>query len=209
MKNVKIPVSVTNISDNPFEKCINLISIIVDEENNIYDSRNNCNAIIKTNDNTLIAGCSNTIILEGITKIGKYAFYGCENLKEITIPNSVSVIENNAFDGCINLKEIVIPDGIYSIANNTFKNCTSLISIVLPNSIIKIGSNSFLSCDSLTYVYYKGTKEDWDCISIASGSYIYHGNICYYSKEKPNNENEYLVFWHYDEDGITPVIWIK
>jgi hypothetical protein len=51
--------------------------MIVEKGNSIYDSRENCNAIIETATNTLIAGCNNTTVPEGITSIGDYAFYNC------------------------------------------------------------------------------------------------------------------------------------
>ena len=67
-------------------------AVLVDENNKVYDSRNNCNAIIETATNTLIQGCQNTIIPEGVTTIGESAFYGCESLTSINIPNGVTTI---------------------------------------------------------------------------------------------------------------------
>lgn len=84
----------------------NLHIIKVDEDNLRYDSRNNCNAVIETETNTLIIGCKNTIIPNTITNIGYCAFIGNTNLYTIDIPNSVNDIAMEAFTDCINLTEI-------------------------------------------------------------------------------------------------------
>jgi len=83
-----------------------LTSIVVDGENTVYDSRDNCNAIIETATNTLIAGCKNTIIPSNITGIDGNAFHGCSGLTSITIPNSVTSIEGYAFYYCVGLESI-------------------------------------------------------------------------------------------------------
>lgn len=106
--------------------------------NPIYDSRNNCNAIIETATNTLIAGCKSTIIPNGVTCIGDAAFWECANLTSITIPTGVISIGSGAFYGC-GLTSIIIPDGVTSIGELAFEDCESLMSITLPASIEEIG----------------------------------------------------------------------
>ena len=96
-----IPNNVTSIGERAFAQCCGLTSIVVDNGNTEYDSRNNCNAIIKTHTNTLIQGCKNTKIPNSVTSIGKYAFFGCSGLTSVTIPNSVTSIEEDAFYDCI------------------------------------------------------------------------------------------------------------
>ena len=61
-------------------------SIVVDEENPYYDSRMNCNAIIETATNTIIAGCNTTTIPEGVERIARDAFVGAERLKKLVLP---------------------------------------------------------------------------------------------------------------------------
>lgn len=81
---------------SPFIGCRDLKSIIVDESNPIYDSRDNCNAIIKTEKNLLLFGCSGTIIPNTVTSIGQRAF--CDmGIKAMTIPASVNYIGSSAF----------------------------------------------------------------------------------------------------------------
>ena len=106
LRSITIPESVITIEGNIFHDCSSLESIIVDKNNPVYDSRNNCNAIISTEYNTLISGCCNTIIPNSVTKIGYEAFRGCSSLTNIVIPKSVTIIDNCAFMDCNNLTDI-------------------------------------------------------------------------------------------------------
>ncbi|MBO5749153.1 MAG: leucine-rich repeat protein, partial [Muribaculaceae bacterium] len=106
LTSIQIGNSVTSIGTCVFSDCNSLTSIVVDSGNTKYDSRNDCNAIIKTASNTLIAGCQNTIIPNSVTSIGNEAFYNCSSLTSIEIPNSVTSIGWYAFAFCTNLKEI-------------------------------------------------------------------------------------------------------
>lgn len=106
LKSIIIPANVTEIGERAFVGCKALKSIIVAEGNPRYDSRDNCNAIIETTTNTLIQGCSQTIIQETVTEIGEEAFAGCDSLKSVTIPASVKSVGRLAFDRCENLTDI-------------------------------------------------------------------------------------------------------
>ena len=99
-----IPQSVTEIGDGAFIGCSSLASIKVESGNTVYDSRNNCNAIITTADNVLVAGCKNSVIPADVTAIGDYAFAGCQGMRMAKIPGSVVTIGANAFSGCSQLK---------------------------------------------------------------------------------------------------------
>ena len=98
---IVIPASVTKISGYAFRGCTSLTSIVVDADNKVYDSRENCNAIIETETNLLIKGCNKTIIPKSVTKIGCYAFSGCTDLTSVVIPEGVTEIEYHAFHRCI------------------------------------------------------------------------------------------------------------
>ena len=97
--------------------------------NQYYDSRNNCNAIIETPSNTLIAGCKNTEIPNSVTSIGEEAFSYCSSLTTIDIPYSVNFIGEKAFCECHNLTSIDIPNSVTTIGNYAFYGCSSLIDV--------------------------------------------------------------------------------
>lgn len=103
---IEIPSSVTSIRDQAFSSCRGLTSINVEAGNEVYDSRDNCNAIIKKATNTLIQGCKNTKIPSSVTSIGYYAFYDCSGLTGIEIPSSVTSIGDLAFWFCSGLKDV-------------------------------------------------------------------------------------------------------
>ena len=152
LTSVNIPNSVTSISNAAFAACGDLTSVTVDKGNPVYDSRDNCNAIIEKASNTLIAGCKNTIIPEGVTSIGECAFEGCWHLTSITIPNSVTTIGNEAFDGCTGLTSVDIPNSVITIGNEAFESCVSLTSVNIPESVTSIGEWAFMGCSDLTFV---------------------------------------------------------
>ena len=128
LTSVTIGNGVTSIGKEAFAHCSNLTSIAVDTGNVVYDSRENCNAIIETAINTLIAGCQNSTIPNSVKSIGKEAFAYCSGLTSITIPNSVKSIGKYAF--------------WYS----------GLTSLIIPNSVTSIGNQAFFSCSSLTFI---------------------------------------------------------
>ncbi|MBQ8257729.1 MAG: leucine-rich repeat domain-containing protein, partial [Bacteroidaceae bacterium] len=149
---ITIPASVSSIGYDAFVGCTNLASIKVESGNPVFDSRENCNAIIETATNTLIQGCKNTIIPNSVTLIGNTAFYNCTGLTSITIPNSVTSIRAYAFFGCSGLTSIEIPNSVTSIGGHAFFGCSGLTSVTIPNSVKAIGENVFSGCTSLTSV---------------------------------------------------------
>ena len=81
LTSIIIPSGVTSIGNEAFASCSGLTSMTVDSSNTVYDSRDNCNAIIKTATNTLIQGCKSTIIPNSVTSIGNSAFTQCISYK--------------------------------------------------------------------------------------------------------------------------------
>lgn len=106
LNNIRIPKSVLEIGEKAFGLCKSINSIIVEDQNPIYDSRDDCNAIVETANNTLIMGCNNTVIPCNITNINDFAFSHCELLSIIKIPESVNSIGKYAFAGCLSLTTI-------------------------------------------------------------------------------------------------------
>ena len=189
LKSITIPKSVSKVGEYAFFNCKSLTKIKVDKNNKSFYSIDNCNAIIDKKTNTLIVGCNNTKIPYGVisigdlaftycsslksisipdsvTSIGDEAFLRCSSIKSISIPDSVTSIGSGAFYGCSSLTSIIIPNSVTSIDYNVFADCSSLTSIIIPNSVTSIGHGAFYGCSSLTTVYYTGTKEQWNSITI-------------------------------------------
>ena len=157
LTSVTIPNSVTSIGNSVFGSCRGLTSITVASGNTKYDSRDNCNGIIETATNTLIAGCKNTTIPGSVTSIGNYAFYFCSGLTTVTIPSSVTSIGNDAFHGCSGLTSITIPNSVKSIGESVLGSCDKLTSIIVEdgntkydsrencNAIIETASNTLIA----------------------------------------------------------------
>ena len=152
LSSVNINKDVNYIGMSAFSNNPNLSSIVVDALNTRYDSRNNCNAIIETSTNKLIAGCNNTIIPNTVVSIDERVFYGCSLLSSVTIPNSVTEIKDGTFYNCTSLSSVILSDNLSSIGSEAFMNCSSLTSISIPNSVTYIGTYAFENCTSLTSV---------------------------------------------------------
>ncbi len=143
---IEIPGSVTDIGEDAFWHCSGLTSIVVDPENAIYSSGNGSNCIIEKENNILITGCETTIIPEGVTRIGSFAFFDCSGLTSIEIPESVTVIEASAFSGCSGLTSIEIPKSVTSIWHAVFSDCSSLTSIVVDPENTTYSSGNGSNC---------------------------------------------------------------
>ena len=155
LTSISIPNSVTLIEQSAFSGCTNIASMTVAIDNPIYDSRNNCNAIINTNSNSLLFGCKNTIIPNSVTSIGNYAFSYCSSLTSIVFPNSLTSIGEGAFKYCSGLTSIVFPSNIVSIGEEAFWCCSGLTSIDFPqNGSMTICGDAFHGYSGLTSINF-------------------------------------------------------
>lgn len=160
LKQVRISSTVENIGVAAFN-CSNISSIIVDERNETYDSRNNCNAIIE--DDILILGCGSTIIPAGVSIIGKLAFCGSTNLKSIDIPEGITTIHKEAFYRCSALKRVTLPTSLTSFEEHAnFGLCESLESIVIPPKVTSLPSDIFMGCISLQEIKVDANNQTYD-----------------------------------------------
>ena len=153
LTSVSIGNSVSSIGNSAFYGCGGMTSIVVASGNTTYDSRGNCNAIIETASNTLIAGCCNTVIPGTVTAIGDDAFAYCSGLTRVTIPISVTTIGHDAFRYCKGLSSVTIPNSVTSIGDMAFLECSGLKSVTIHGSVTSIGDWAFRGCSGLTDVY--------------------------------------------------------
>ena len=196
LTSLHIPASLTSIGtyafvDNKFE------SITVDEANPVYDSRNNCNALIETATNTLITGCYNTIIPNTVVIIGSGAYIHCEKLKSINIPENVIRIENNVFEDCDSLQTVVLPASLTYIGNHAFSYCglTAITSKALTPPAATYNPNNPYYYDSFL------------AVSVTIPIYIPFGTTQAYSQALGWNrfsnfiEEEPIIFINYEPDS--------
>ena len=149
--NLKIPSSIVDITPYAFSFCSYLDTIVVDEGNPQYDSRNNCNAIIESATNKLIVGTKSTVIPSSVTTIGEFSFRGRNGrngLETIVIPNNITTIEGYAFSYCEGITKIYIPASVTNIkagaiTESLFYMCKSTLKIYCEASNQPIGWSDY------------------------------------------------------------------
>ena len=137
LKSVTIPEGVTEMKGGVFLRCPMMMHITVDKNNQIYDSRNGCNAVIETATGTIVAACNATVIPNNVTKIGESAF------------------------ASLAFTEIILPDGVTEIGRWAFWGCASLTNVTIPDTVKSIGAAALKKCTSLASITFKGTMKQW------------------------------------------------
>lgn len=157
LESITIPRAVTTVGGGLFYYCNALTSVKVDEENAVLDSRNGCNAIIKTATNTLLAGCKTTVIPDDVTAIGESAFYHIHGLTDLTLPQGLKTIDDAALFGVLDQESLVIPQSVTSIGFEAFGNMNALESLVVEqgntvydsrggcNAVIETATNNLIA----------------------------------------------------------------
>ena len=190
---ITIPATVTDIDISTFTTCSALEKFIVDENNQYYSSDEH-GVLFDKAKSTLIrypegSDAKKYIIPDGVTVIGESAFARAKKIKEIKIPNTVTTIEATAFLATWKLESIIISDSVTKLTGNAFSNsgiksavlpagintietrlfdkCTSLESVVIPANITHIDDFAFSMCDKLKNVYFTGSQEEWNNITVA------------------------------------------
>ena len=100
----------------------------------------------------ICSGLTSVTIPNSVTSIEDYAFYRCSSLTSVTIPNSVTSIGTCAFRGCSGLTSVTIPNSVTSIGSSAFKYCSGLTSVTIPNSVTSIGESAFDGAELRTVV---------------------------------------------------------
>lgn len=156
IKNLVVNDGATHIGKLAFANCSNLYSVVLpDTVSSIGEQAFTfCSSLVSIN------------IPDAVDSISYQTFFGCKSLDAIVLPASISSIAPYAFDGCSSLASIVLPGSIVTLGRGAFTNCTSLASISIPLSISSIEYAAFSSCSALKDVYYVGSEDQWNTISI-------------------------------------------
>ena len=147
---ITIPASVKTIGNNALSGCYNLETIEVADGNETYESLGS-NVIIERKTKTLLLGCKNSAIPNGVLAIGASAFNNCQIVK-IQFPESVKSIGNYAFASCRYLTEVILPEGLDSIASSAFSSCERLETIEFPSTMKSFGEWIVAGCNNLQNV---------------------------------------------------------
>lgn len=218
LKTVVLSNIVTSIGSSAFYNCSRLTSVTIG------------NSVTSIGGEAFkgCTGLTNITIPNSVKSIGDYAFHDCDSLSSITVDTnnkSFTSIDGNLYSK--NKAKLIqyaigktdtsftIPESVIYINDNAFNGCISLTNITIPDSVTSIGDGAFYGCNKLKTVYYKGTAEQWNKISISSkDNYnLSDATRYYYSENEPALNSDGTAYdgnyWHYDSDGITPVIWKK
>ncbi len=228
---VHLPASVNRIGDSAFRTCIKLKKVTggSNVEFIANDAFFDCiylESISFSNQLTVIASCafnnccelSDISFPDTLNRIGRYTFYGCKKIKKIEIPKNLKSIYEGTFKSCSSLESVNITKTVTTIDSQAFYGCTGLTSVTIPDSVASIGIGAFEGCTSLKDVYYSGTEDDWNRISIKSANnYLLNASIHFRDKGGyvGNNAHDYSRFYDFSysddiwtaprKDGTVPV----
>ncbi len=205
LTNVTIPNSVTRIESYAFSDCESLTSVtipdsVINIENKaFYDCESLKN--IQVNGNKYYKSIDGSLYTKSGAELIQYAIG--KNQTHFNIPNSVTRIRIAAFSNCKNLTSVNIPDSVTHIESNAFSDCKNLRTVVVSNSINSIDDFVFYNCSNFN-IFFKGTSSEWTLIT-SEEFRLDRAVIRFYSEVKPSENVD--NYWHYDTDGVTPVVW--
>ena len=167
IKTVRIAAGVTSIGDYMFYRCTNLKHVYLENALNL-------------------------------TKLGHGAFLNCTSLEDIYYPNdlsmNISMIDSSVFKNCYSLKEFRIPDGVNYIVATAFQNCSSLKTVTIPADVKSIHEDAFNGCTALQHIFYGGSQEDWNGITIKqNNTALNNATLHTYSRGYPVGTNAYYI----------------
>lgn len=215
---------VTAIGKNAFKDCYKLTSVVIPDsvtaigESAFSDCRGLKSVVIGNNVTSIghaafyfCTSLESVVIPDSVTSMAGLVFWGCVSLKSVEIGNGITVLSNFAFYGCSSLESIVIPNSVTAINASVFDNCKSLTTVVVGSGVISIGQSAFDYCTALKSVYYVGTFENWNKISISTNNSNFKMvTRYYYSATEPTTADwaKCINYWYYDA-ALTPTPWVK
>lgn len=162
LRSVSIPSTVSSFGECIFYNCPELISIDVNKANPDFDSREQCNAVIRTSDNAVELGCAGTLFPKSVSQISIRAFCGCTGLVSLNIPEWIEIIEDFAFSDCFRLERIVLHENCtLQFGQAVFDGCCNLTSFNLPAGDIGFNENPFTNCENLSSFTVSPSNKEW------------------------------------------------
>lgn len=175
IKSIIIPAEIKKIALKAFSGCSKLSNITVNSNNPIYDSRDNCNAIIHTKTDKLIIGCKDTVVPDSIKIIGPYSFESCSGLTTISIPSSLEITSSFAYYNCNNITKVIINN--QELLSKTHTSSSNIVTMFGSNvNEYVIGDNIFYIGD---YAFSGATASK---ITIGSNVNTIGSNVFYHSQ---------------------------
>lgn len=212
LESISIPKNVNLIHNTAFSNNYSLNSIIVDEENEFYDSRNNSNLIIETSTNKVIQGSNNATIPSSVVTIGENSFEGIY-IKELNVSEGVTTIEKNAFIGADFLEKIVLPNSLTNIHSSVFSYYQNideqkLLGASTSGSLTGIGETAlWVNKDSYSYEFAVNNNNTYVIIGDSS-DFVRIDNIMWLLKKSifyPGDKiDEYIDWIKYNNDIFSP-----
>lgn len=194
LESIQLPESLTVIDVGAFSGCINLDNLHIPDR-------------VTEIGNSAFSGCSSLseiILPAGVGVIGDRIFNGCYSLERAELPDGITRIGEYAFAYCSLITDIRIPDGVEEVGKYAFYDCSSLKTVIIPASLTDVGEYAFDGCELVRAVYYGGTEDDWRINFLWNNIPVQTAPRYYYSQNPPAEAGN---FWHYAEDGKTPVKW--
>lgn len=142
-----LPATVKELGRDIFYYARNLKALSVEKGNTVFDSRDNCNAIIETASNTLRIGCANTVVPDGIKALGQMAFSGIPSLKEVKLPSGLTSIGWATFWADTELSKVTLSESVTDIGESPFGGCERITSLVIDAKNTKYDSRN--NCNAI------------------------------------------------------------
>ena len=184
LKSVSLPSTISSIGKENFQSCWSLESITIDGANPTYKS-SDCNVIIESATNTIIAGCKTSTIPDGVERIGEGVFQSSE-ITSLTLPSTLKVIESYAFSNCYRITSVELPASITSIGDYAFAFMSNLSSVTVNTTTpVDISECAFIknqNWDDNTYTYTN--REYYDNLFVPAGAKEAYKNHAVWGKFK-------------------------
>ncbi|ADU24004.1 leucine-rich repeat protein [Ruminococcus albus] len=160
IKSVKIPRGIQSIPGYCFSNASNLESVVMPLgvtkiERGAFMNAKSLTSIalplsVDTIESSAFTGSGITSInMRDVNEFGKRIFTDCKNLKDVVLPDGITIIPESTFENCIGIESIILPDDLITIEKNAFKGCTNLTEINAPDSLTTIKNSAFMNCSKL------------------------------------------------------------